>query len=170
MPEQNRLDETSGLFQQNMLVVLLEHEISRSQRYPCPISLLYFAMCFTQDPSPEIMESAKLVVAYVLQAKFRESDLPGQYEGNYMVVMPATDEEGARVAAGRLMEQFRRKQFTHTAIPFDLSVCVGVSSHPGGESMTVAQMLSDAVLALREAQQRGPNSLVVLPGSPSNTA
>jgi hypothetical protein len=167
MPEQNRLDETSGLFQQNMLKVLLEHEISRSRRYPSPISILYFAMCFPKDPSPEILESARLVVSSNLHTLFRESDLPGLYEGNYMVVMPATGEEGARVAAQRLIELFQRKQFTHTAIPFTVSICVGAATHRGGKSITVAQMLADAALALSEARKRGPNSLVMSAPGPN---
>ena len=161
MEQQQRLDATSGLFPQGMLETLLEHEVTRSRRYPSPISLIYFALHFPRDPSPQIVESAQLQIVTHLHAAMREADIPGHYEGNYMVVMPATESAGAKIAAERMLEKFPRSQITRTAELFDLSMCIGVASHAGGPEISVAQLLSNASTALWEAQRRGPKSLVV---------
>jgi diguanylate cyclase (GGDEF)-like protein len=161
MEQEQRCDATSGLFPQAMLETLLSHEVNRSRRYPSPISLIYFALHFPKDPSPEIVESAKMLLVTHLHASMRDADIPGHYEGNYMVVMPATDYAGAKSAAERMLEKFPRSQITRTAELFNLSMCIGVASHAGGPNISAAQLLSDASSALWEAQRRGPKSLVV---------
>jgi len=161
MDEPVRLDSKSGLFPQKMVEMLLLHEVMRSRRYPSPVSLLYFALRFPKNPSDQIVESAQLVVANLLQSKLREADLPGHYEGNYLVILPATDSAGAKAAAERLLADFCGTQITRSAEPFEISISVGVTSHPGGEAISVSRLLSDASTALWEAQKRGPRSLVV---------
>ncbi|MGD0807719.1 MAG: diguanylate cyclase [Anaerolineales bacterium] len=161
MEQQKRIDASSGLFPQAMLETLLAHEVARSRRYPSPISLLYFALRFPRDPSPEIVESAQILIANHLHAAMREADLPGLFEGNYLVIMPSTESDGARMAAQRMLENFPRSQITRTAELFQMSMCIGVASHKGGPDISAAQLLSNASTALWEAQKRGPKSLVV---------
>jgi diguanylate cyclase (GGDEF)-like protein len=156
-----RLDPRSGLFSQKLLETLLSHEVIRSRRYPSPVALLYFALRYPKDASDQVTESAQLIFTNLLQSKIREADLPGLYEGNYLVIMPATDGAGARVAAERLLADFRGEQITREAVPFEMSVSIGVSSHNGGEGISASQLLSDASMALWEAQKRGPKSLVL---------
>jgi hypothetical protein len=161
MEQQMRLDAKSGLFPQSMLEMLLAHEVARSRRYPSPISLIYFAPYFPKDPSPQIIESAQILVANHLHKAIREADLPGQYEGNYLVIMPATESAGAKKAARRILEDFPPSQITRTAELYELSLCIGIASHAGGPEISVAQLLSNASTALWDAQSRGPKSLVV---------
>lgn len=161
MDQQQRLDAKSGLFPQSMLETLLAHEVASARRYPSPISLIYFALRFPRDPSPEIIESAQVLIATHLHEAMREADFPGHYEGNYIVVMPSTGSAGAKVAAQRMLEKFPRSQITRAAELFELSLCIGVASHPGGPGLSVGQLLSNASTALWEAQRRGAKSLVV---------
>jgi diguanylate cyclase (GGDEF)-like protein len=161
MEQQQRLDATSGLFPQSMLETLLSHEVNRSRRYPSPISVIYFALHFPENPSPQIVESAQMLIVTHLHAAMREADIPGHFEGNYLVVMPATDDAGAKTAARRMLEAFPRVQMTRTAEQFELSLCIGVASHAGGPQISADHLLSNASSALWEAQRRGPNNLVV---------
>jgi diguanylate cyclase (GGDEF)-like protein len=161
MEQQLRIDASSGLFPQAMLETLLAHEVARSRRYPDPIALLYFALRFPKDPTTDIIECSRTLIANHLHASMREADLPGHYEGNYMVIMPSTDTEGAKVAAQRMLDNFPRSQVTRTAQPFELSMCIGVVSHKGGPDLSVAQLLSNASSALWEAERTGPTSLAV---------
>jgi GGDEF domain-containing protein len=161
MEQQKRIDASSGLFPQAMLETLLAHEVARSRRYPSPISLLYFALRFPVDPSPEIVESAQILIANHLHAAMREADLPGLFEGNYLVIMPSTESDGAKTAAQRMLDDFPHSQITRTAELFQLSMCIGVSSHKGGPDISAARLLSNASTALWEAQKRGPKTLVV---------
>jgi diguanylate cyclase len=161
MEQQQRCDAKSGLYTQGMLETLLNHEVAQARRYPNPISLIYFALLFPRDPSPQIVESAQMLIATHLQTALREADIPGHYEGNYLVVMPSTGNDGAKVAAQRMLEEFPRSQITRTAELFELSMCIGVASHAGGAELSVDQLLSNASTALWEAQRRGPKNLVV---------
>ncbi len=161
MEQQQRIDASSGLFPQAMLETLLAHEVARSRRYPSPISLLYFALRFPMDPSPDIIDSAHILIANHLHAAMREADLPGHFEGNYLVIMPSTESDGAKIAAERMLENFPRSHLTRSAESFDLSLCIGIASHKGGSEISAAQLLSNASMALWEAQKRGPKSLVV---------
>jgi diguanylate cyclase (GGDEF)-like protein len=165
----DRLEESSGLFSQKMLEILLTHEVLRSRRYPCPVSLINISLQLPKDPSAQIVESAHLVIANLLHAKLRESDLPGHYAGNYLVILPDTNGPGAKVAAERLLATFSGSQITRAAEPFEISISIGVASHPGGDGITVTQLFSDASKALLEAQKRGPKSLVVFEEMQGNT-
>jgi diguanylate cyclase (GGDEF)-like protein len=161
MDPADRIDQTSGLFPQRILEKLFLHEVARSRRYPSPVSVLSFAIRYPIDASADIVESAKLVMATLLHSNLRESDLPGHYEGNYLVILPATNGPGARVAAERLLTALRGSQITRMAEPFEISISVGVRSHPGGEGISISELLAGASSALLGAQKPGSKKLVV---------
>jgi diguanylate cyclase (GGDEF)-like protein len=161
MEQDARLDKESGLFPQKMLETLLDSEVLRAKRYPGPVSILYIGLRFDENPSSEILESARAFLANMLQSGLREVDIPGHYQGNYIVVMPESDLEGARKAAQRLVDKFQGKQVTRELIEYGVSICAGVASHPGGEGISTVELLSRASMALWEAHRRGPRNLVV---------
>jgi two-component system cell cycle response regulator len=161
MEQDARLDKTSGLYPQKMLESLLDSEVSRVKRYPGPLSVLYISLRFDEDPSPEILESARAFLTNLLHSGLREVDIPGHYQGNYLVVLPESDAEGARQAAQRLVEKFQGKQVTRELHEYGVSICAGVASHPGGEGISSMELLSRASAALWEAHKRGPQTLVL---------
>ncbi len=160
MEQEARLDAKSGLYPQKMLESLLDGELLRARRYPSPIALLYIGLCFVESPSPEIMESAHSYLTNILLTGLREVDMPGYYQGNYLIVMPESDAGGARKAAQRLVEEFHGKRVTRELKEFGVSICAGVAFHPGGDEITADEMLSRASSALWEAHRRGPRTLV----------
>jgi diguanylate cyclase (GGDEF)-like protein len=160
MDQADRLDRSSGLFPQPMLETLLVHEVNRSRRYPSPVSILLLSVHPPEECPQKIVDSAHFYVADLLNSILRESDLPGLYEGNYLVVLPATGGAGARTAAERLQKAAAGPKTSRDAEPFEISLCIGVASHPGGEGISAARMLAAASAALREARTRGPGSLV----------
>jgi diguanylate cyclase (GGDEF)-like protein len=144
-----------------MLESLLDGEVLRAKRYPGPIAVLYIGLRFDENPSSEILQSARSYLTDVLHSGLREVDMPGHYQGNYLVVMPESDADGARKAAQRLVDKFQGKQVTRELHEFGVSICAGVASHPGGEGITTQELLSRASTALWEAHRRGPRTLVV---------
>ena len=160
MEQEARLDAKSGLYPQKMLESLLDGELLRARRYPSPIALLYIGLCFDESPSPEIMESAHSYLTNILHTGLREVDMPGHYQGNYLIVMPESDAGGARKAAQRIVEEFHGKRVTRELREFGVSICAGVAFHPGGDGITADEMLSRASSALWEAHRRGPRTLV----------
>jgi diguanylate cyclase (GGDEF)-like protein len=161
MEQESRLDSESGLYPQKMLESLLDSEVLRAKRYPGPISVLYIGLRFDEDPSSDILESARAFLTNILHTGLREVDMPGHYQGNYLVVMPESDAEGARKAAQRLVDKFQGKQVTRELNEFGVSICAGVASHPGGEGINTQELLSRASTALWEAHRRGPRNLVM---------
>ncbi|MGB7537358.1 MAG: diguanylate cyclase [Anaerolineales bacterium] len=161
MEQEARLDKSSGLYPQKMLESLLDGEVLRAKRYPGPLSVLYLGLRFDENPSPDVLESAQSFLADILQAGLREVDMPGHYQGNYLVVMPESDAEGAKKAAERLVDKFQGKQVTRQLQEYRVSVCAGVASHPGGEGISSIELLSRASTALWEAHRRGPRTLVL---------
>ncbi len=160
MDATDRLGSSSGLFPQNMLEILLAHEVNRVRRYPSPVSLLQLSIQFPHDSSAQFMESAKAMVVHLLNSRLRESDLPGQYGGNYLVILPATNAAGARIAAERLLDAIYGSQPFRDAGSFETSINIGLASHPGGAGISMFQMVSDVFTALVEARQRGLRSIV----------
>jgi diguanylate cyclase (GGDEF)-like protein len=161
MEQESRLNSESGLYPQKMLESLLDGEVTRAKRYPGPLSLLYLGLRFEENPSAEILDSAQSFLADILQAQLREVDMPGHYQGNYLVVMPESDSEGAKKAAERLVDKFQGKQVTRQLQEYRVSVCAGVATHPGGDGISAIELLSRASSALWEAHRRGPRTLVM---------
>ncbi len=161
MEQELRLNAESGLYPQKMLESLLDSEVMRAKRYPGPLSLLYLGLRFDENPSPEVLESAQSFLTDILHASLREVDMPGHYQGNYLVVMPESDAEGAKKAAERLVDKFQGKQVTRQLQEYRVSVCAGVASHPGGEGISSIELLSRASTALWEAHRRGPRTLLL---------
>jgi diguanylate cyclase (GGDEF)-like protein len=159
IPPDHRLDEESGLYTQTILQALLRHEVARIKRYPAPLSLMYVALQFQTSPNEDIYRSAQLFLANILHSRLREVDMPGHFEGNYLVALPNTDKVGTRTAATRLIQQTHGKQISRQAIEYKVSICIGITSHGGGETISLAEMLSQAASALWEAERRGPESL-----------
>jgi diguanylate cyclase (GGDEF)-like protein len=166
MEQDARLDRETGLYPQNMLESLLDSEVLRAKRYPGPISLVYIGLCFDEDPTTNILESARSYLANILHTGLREVDMPGHFQGNYLVVMPESDADGARKAAQRLVDQFKGKQVTRDLHEFGVSICAGLAFHPGGDGINAQELLSHASSALWEAHRRGPRNLVMFDDMP----
>jgi diguanylate cyclase (GGDEF)-like protein len=160
MEQEARLDSKTGLYPQKMLESLLDGEILRAKRYPSPVALLLIGLSFDSSPTPNIMESAHSYLTNILHTGLREVDMPGHYQGNYLIVMPESDAEGARQAALRLVENFHGNQVTRELKEFGVSICAGVAFHPGGDGITKDELLSRASSALWEAHRRGPRTLI----------
>jgi diguanylate cyclase (GGDEF)-like protein len=155
-----RLDVELGLYPQPILQTLLVHEVARIKRYPSPLSLMYLALQFSSSPTDDIIHSARLWLANLLHSRLREVDMPGHFEGNYMVALPNTDITGARTAASRLIKMVRGKQRSLQGREYEIAICVGIATLDGGPSASLAELLSQTASALWEAERRGPQSLV----------
>jgi diguanylate cyclase (GGDEF)-like protein len=169
MDEPARSRNPSALFPQEMLETLLIREVVRSRRYPSPVSLLHFALWFPKESTPQIVDRARQVVVDLLHTKVREADLPGYFEGDFLVILPATDSAGARIMAERLRTFFGGSPGATHDKPFDISVSIGMASHPGGEGISAYRLLSEAAAALKEARKRGPRSLVAFEEIPKGS-
>ena len=160
MEKADRLGSSYGLFPQNMLEILLAHEVNRSRRYPNPVSVLQLSLQFSQGSPAQFVESGQAAVIRMLNSTLRESDLPGQYQGNFLIVLPATQCTGARIAAERLMAAISGTPPFRDSGIIEVAVNIGIASHPGGEGISMSRLLSETSSALVAARHRGLRTIV----------
>jgi diguanylate cyclase (GGDEF)-like protein len=155
-----RIDVTTGLYLQPVFLSLLEYEITRTRRYPTPLTLLHMALCLAAPVEARFRESANLAVAQVLNTRLRETDVIGHYGDNFMILLPATGADGGFVAARRVLQHLKTTAITRQNEHFDLAACIGMAAHPGGADVSANQLLAQAGQALEAARRRGPGTLL----------
>jgi diguanylate cyclase (GGDEF)-like protein len=160
MEKSDRLGSSYGSFPQNMLEILLAQEVNRARRYPSPVSVLQMSLQFSQGSPAQFAESGQGAVIRMLNSTLRESDLPGQYQGNFLIVLPGTYSAGARIAAERLMAAISGASPFRDTEAVEVAVNIGVASHPGGEGISMSRLLSETSSALVEARHRGLRTIV----------
>ncbi len=154
-----RLNRKTGLYTQEILEILMFHEIARVERYPIPLALLRIAAEFTNKPTYDVIEGAKMAVAHILNANLRVADVPGHYENDYIVILPVTDEDGAKIVAGRLNKLLFARHPLRNGGQLDLIPFMGIAAIPQGASISVEEFVARATQALNEARRRAPGSV-----------
>ncbi len=161
-PQAHKLSET-GLYQQEVFKILVEYELARSQRYPNPITLLHISLKL-KNANPKTEKSLKQIFAGLLNTSLRISDIPAHYGDDFLIFMPVTDDIGGRAAALRLISRLKGTRNATDGKIFDYSIHIGISSHPGGESITIENLMTEAEQALQEAREQGPEAYATNPG------
>lgn len=140
--------------------ILYEYEISRSTRYPSPLTLLKIEV----TPSAlhdELLGIASTVFTTALNAHLRSVDIPAKAGNVYSVLLPTSDEHGGRAVCERLLSVFKNKfDVANGAIAFSLQI--GATAHGGGSSMSGDTIVQKAENALKQSKLKGPNTYVLL--------
>ena len=102
---ENVLEHEIELYSPESFKTLLEHEVNRSRRYKNPLTLIHLVV-ETEPASPQSQHSAEVFAINVLNIHLRETDIPCRNHNEFLVLMPATDEAGGRVACERLEKFF----------------------------------------------------------------
>ncbi len=158
-PSQQPAGQQPSLYDESVFRILLDYEVTRSQRYVSPISLLRMALALG-NPTPQEIKNAPLVLAALLNSRLRSADIPARVGNEFLVLLPATDESGGRIVCERFL---RITPGTHTAplgLTSRVAVCIGLASHPGGSSLNTTRLMQEAEAALKEARTRGTQTYV----------
>lgn len=109
-----RFDALTGLYNRRGIEERLQTELRRAARYHTALSILMVDLdglkqINDRDGHPAGDEAIRHAAAR-MQAMLRESDCAGRLGGDeFLVVLPATNAEGARLAAERILNQLRQK-------------------------------------------------------------
>ena len=152
---------TEDVYNIDVFQVLLKYEISRSSRYPCPLSLLQIKTT-PMAVNPEALAEAPTVFAAALNKHLRSADIPARTGNLFTVLLPNSDKHGAEVVCQRLMSVFKNKLEDTKGNTLTFSLQVGVTSHPGGGSVTSGELIGKAEEALRQSMLKGPNTYVYI--------
>jgi hypothetical protein len=131
--------------------ILLDHEVNRSRRYGQPLTLLQLAF-ETKPTDPSTSYSAETVIINILNLHLRDTDIPCKAEGEFLVLMPATDEQGGRMACQRLEKLFNTETRSSDKVTFGLSVFIGMATLPGDRSISSKKLMHNTALALQHAR------------------
>jgi len=139
---------------------LLDHEVHRSRRYKTPLTLIHFSI-ETKPEHPEFQHSAEMFAINVLDVQLRDTDISCRKGNEFLVLMPATDETGGRIVCQRLARLFNVPHQTLDRVSFELAIFVGMSSIPGGETLTGSTLIHQASKAMEYARENKLTTAVI---------
>jgi hypothetical protein len=149
-------DESKNLelYSPEVFQLLMDYEISRSQRYPAPLTLLNMT-AVPGEQNPVIRQAMDAVVPSIINSHLRAADIPSKKNDQYLILLPLTNESGGRAVCERLLSLFKGLIHTETGLTFSLAVYIGVSSHLGGAGISGEILIQQAAAALKHARSQG---------------
>ena len=150
----------TGLYNRRFFLQRLQEEVSRSQRYGRPLSLLIFDI----DNLEEINETyggpigdAVLVeFAKLLSHAVRISDIAARYGGDEFAILAVeTELEGAKAIGERLVALIGEKRIYEFDVEISVTCCVGIASMPSPSIFSGDQLIKAALQALADAKRAG---------------
>jgi len=160
-------DSLTGFQHFDFFKSLLVTELKRAKRYGYPLAACLVAIDPWSgkgaEPSPAAARKLRVRVASAVSACVRDIDVPVDVaEDRFLMFLPYTDLPGAervgrRVAKvvqsyGSVVDGGRRVQ---------MSVSVGIAALQPGKPVSFAKLMRDAGAAVRAAQLKGGNKVVV---------
>jgi diguanylate cyclase (GGDEF)-like protein len=140
-------------------------EIKRAKRYNLPLSALLISLdgveTLLASYGAPVVAKLREAVAAAIKRSIRDTDLPVAFRlGNVLIVMPHTDEKGARVVADRIQQRLRRSAYKGQGFLLRPTLSVGATTSSAGRTLSFGEMILGATLALREAQRGGGDKVV----------
>jgi hypothetical protein len=157
----NQIYTPTGFFTPSVFSLLLNHEITRTERYPSPISLSIFSVCLPSLLTNEILEAVDILFFKILKTKLRQTDIISKYNDTYLILLTNTDLTGAQIATRRVLEHLNTKIVTKQNQVVNLGVCASLAANPTGSTSTAEDLLKKASQAHQTARSAGPGSIVV---------
>lgn len=153
---------SSSMFSQAQILHLMKTEFARSRRHGFALGCLLL----------QVDRMAQLVDLYGVELRLRVRDTLGQLvrertrgadilgivnEDRYLLVLPHTSLEQARVVAERLHQLFREYEVTADGRALDLTLSIGITATGDSQAMFFDTLVGQAEAALEFAMQSGGN-------------
>jgi diguanylate cyclase (GGDEF)-like protein len=154
-------DGLTGVWNRRYLALTLAKEIERAQRFQRPLSLLMVDIDRFKDVNDAYghLRGDEVLVELSRRMLSRvrgEIDTLARFGGEeFMIVLPETPREGARVVANKLRRAVRGKAFVSDAGPdVKVTVSIGVAVYPE-DGRTVEELIQATDVAMYKAKRRG---------------
>lgn len=154
MDKRRQLASETGLYTYDVFEVLLNYEIARVKRYPNPLTLIHLALA-TENQPPEFKKQAQEAMSNLLNRSLRVSDVPTHFQDEFLILMPATDDEGGRAVAERILGHYRTTQSLATGrLSAKRNAYLGITTQNGSAILSAQQVMAEASVAMNEARLR----------------
>jgi diguanylate cyclase (GGDEF)-like protein len=157
-------DPMTGLPNYRRLVEVLGTEITRANRTDGTFAVVFFDMDGLKQINDElghlIGSRAVCRLADTLKSSCRDSDTAARYGGDeFVVVLPGSDDEGAKLVIGRVMERLAEDR-----VKPELTTSAGVAVYPkDGSTPTTLLSAADRALYAVKAQKASIRRRGVVP-------
>jgi diguanylate cyclase (GGDEF)-like protein len=163
----------TGLFNRRHFGEMLERRFAEALRYETDLSCLMIDLDHFKAVNDEfghhIGDEVLQITANTITAQLRTSDVPSRYGGDeFVVLLPQTDGDRARVLAERIVERFV-DELARLLSNVHVTMSIGIASLPAAEVHNADQLVRLADQALYEAKSRGKNRIVSAANSPRPT-
>lgn len=148
------------LHSQEVIWALLFHELARVQRYNVPLALLRLKIAASQQTKLQEADAIKRIIIQTLKVQLRQVDVAGQYQNDYLIVLPVTDEAGAAVAARRLVTTLYGVHPYRYGKNLQINPFIGIAAVAPKIIISIEEFVEQATAALREAYTRSPGAIV----------
>lgn len=162
-------DKLTGLANRRHFDQFLDIEFKRAKRLASPLSLILIDVDFFKRYNDHYGhlagdECLRVICQSIKHCVRRPADMTARYGGEEIaVVMPNTDESGARTVAEAILRGIAAEQFAHLSSPFGIvTVSLGLATYVSYDSDHDEKALIDrADRALYSAKSQGRNRLSV---------
>lgn len=155
------VDGTTGLFNGAFTTAMVDHETSRAVRYKRPLSVLVALVDHSEfianDLGPANGAALLREVAEVLAAAVRDIDTVGYLGDRYCILLPETEQNGAMVAADKIMHAVATHQYAAGRGQWErLTISLGMAT-ANADRMGRQDLIELATQALLEGRSDGSN-------------
>jgi len=152
---------TEDIYNSDVFQILLEYEISRVKRYPCPLTLIQIEMTPTAL-NPEALNAASAIFSSALNAHLRSADIPAKTGNLFSLLLPNSDKHGAQAVCERLLSVFKSKFEDSNGNSITFSLYIGAATHAGDALITSKSLVEQAEEAIKQSRRKGANTYVLL--------
>ena len=162
LAEMVTMDELTGLYNRRYCMEALEHEQDRAKRYHTPLTLCMIDLDHFKNVNDSHGHLAGDVVLTDVGKLFndsaRQTDIACRYGGEeFVLILPHTDEKGARVFCERLCKKVARHEFEWEETSIKMTISIGVAQYDDVEDLSPANLVERADKALYRAKEEGRN-------------
>lgn len=158
-------DPLTGVFNRRTFIELAEQELARARRSTVPLALMMLDLDHfkrVNDTYGHLVGDQVLVsFTRLIRECVRRGDLVVRYGGEeFCVLLPGTPLAAAHALAERIRATTAARMLT--ALPFRITVSIGLTASAGGAQVGIDDLLARADEALYRAKDAGRNCVVTL--------
>ena len=151
---------SSSLFSQAQILHLMKNEFARTRRHGVPLGCLLLQVDRLQQlvdlHGTALRNAVRQAVAQLVREKTRGADLLGATnDDRYLLILPHTNLEQARLVADRLHELFRELQIEVDGRELALSLSIGITACADQSTLFFDTFVAQAETALEYALAHG---------------